>query len=59
MITLMKTDTEYFHDAVNQWTAANRSRSNMPFTAAQLSEILTLAQKLKAADAAKLDTPTT
>lgn len=50
----MKTDTEYFHEALRKWNAANRAASHMPASLAALSEVMTLAQTMKQADIDKL-----
>ena len=50
----MKTDTEYFHEALKQWNAKNRAASHMPASMAALSEVIALAQAFKQADIDRL-----
>lgn len=52
----MKTDTEYFHLAVDSWCKRNRFNAGLPCTPSWLSEILRDAQALKDADSKKLET---
>ena len=54
----MKTDTEYFHLALDAWCKAHVIGRDMPITASQLSEILRNAQALKVADRNRLEPPT-
>lgn len=51
----MKTDTEYFHLAVDAWCKKHRFDSNLPATPSWFSEMLRDAQTLKAADRARVD----
>lgn len=51
----MKTDTQYFHDAVEAWNKKNKYSANLPCTPGWLSEMLRNAQALKDADKARID----
>lgn len=52
----MKTDTEYFHIAVDTWVRKNRFNAGLPCTPSWFSEMLRDAQALKDADRKKLET---
>ena len=49
----MKTDTEYFHLAVDAWCRKNKWAKGLPATPEWFSQMLTDAQTLKAADRAR------
>lgn len=51
----MKSDTQYFHDAVAKWTKANKYAANLPVTPNWFSEMLRDAQAMKDADKARID----
>jgi hypothetical protein len=51
----MKTDTEYFHLAVDAWIKKNRYSANLPTTPSWFSEMMRDAQALKDADRKKLE----
>lgn len=52
----MKTDTEYFHIAVDTWCKKNKWARDLPVTPSWFSEMLRDAQYLKSADRSKLET---
>lgn len=52
----MKTDTEYFHLAVDTWCKRNRFNAGLPCTPSWFSEMLRDAQTLKDADRKRLET---
>jgi len=52
---MLKSDTEYFTDALNTWCKKHRVDATLPLSANNLSQILLDAQALKLADKAKLE----
>jgi hypothetical protein len=51
----MKTDTEYFHMAVDAWCKANKWSKDLPVTPSWFSDMLNNANKLKLADKARIE----
>lgn len=52
----MKTDTEYFHLAVDAWCKAHKWEKDLPVTPGWFSVMLRDAQALKDADRKRLET---
>ena len=51
----MKSDTQYFHEAIATWCAKNKYSANLPTTPAWFSQMLRDANELKLADKARID----
>ena len=53
----MKSELEYLKLALDEWCKTNGSAKHLPITSASAREVLVIADRLRAADAAKLEQP--